>query len=117
MFGEGIDYYYTTLININTLTLLLPVRHGLLESPDASQELSLDILAVNEAILKAFDLVLVLLGLDADILDILGRLPCDMHLGLFMLCEHLRAFISEIGTTGTLEGAGKFHYLHNDTKL
>jgi hypothetical protein len=32
-----------------------------------------------------------------------------MHFGLFMLREHLRAFISEIGTTGTLEGAGKIH--------
>jgi hypothetical protein len=49
-----------------------------------SQELSFDILTVNEAILEALDLVLVLLGLDANILDILGRLPCQMHLGFLV---------------------------------
>jgi hypothetical protein len=74
-----------------------------------SQEFSLDILAVNEAILKAFDLILVLFALDTDILDFLGRFPCEMHLGFLVDRERVCSFICKFRTTWTLESARNLH--------
>jgi hypothetical protein len=58
------------------ITLLLPIFNGFLKRSNSSKELGLYILSVNEPILETLDFVLIFFRLDANILDILGRLPC-----------------------------------------
>jgi hypothetical protein len=74
--GTLLSTKHEFLVDINSLTLLLPIFNGFLKRSNSSKELGLYILSVNEPILETFDFVLIFFRLDANILDILGRLPC-----------------------------------------
>jgi hypothetical protein len=75
--------------------LLLPVSALVLELTDPIQEFGLDLLLMGQSAFEAFVFVLELLGTDLGVTILFGRLPRQMHFGLFVLSQ---VFIGEIGS-------------------